>query len=131
LRAALWPHCPREEHLADMAMQAASDRWAQFVAYAGDGDAVGLAEACVRVDHVNGTESSPVAFLEGLYVVPQARRKGIAASLVAAVEGWARERGQRELASDAQLENEAGHAMHLALGFEETRRVVYFRKRLA
>jgi aminoglycoside 6'-N-acetyltransferase I len=131
LRRALWPHCPHDEHLADMAAQVASPRWAQFVAYSASGQAVGLAEAALRTDHVNGTESSPVPFLEGMYVAPQARRQGVGASLVAAVERWAREMGYRELASDARLENEVAHAVHRALGFEETERVVFFRKRLA
>lgn len=57
---------------------------------------------------MNGTDSSPVAFLEGLYVAPAGRRQGIAALLV----------------------DTASHAMHLALGFEETERGVYFRKPL-
>ena len=35
-----------------------------------------------------------------------------------------------EIASDAQLENVEGHAFHTAIGFEETERVVYFRRRL-
>lgn len=102
--------------------------FAAFVAH--DGKPVGFAEAAVRTDYVNGADSSPVPFLEGLYVVPEARRKGAAADLVAAVAAWAREMGYRELASDARLENEASHALHRALGFEETERVVFFRKSL-
>jgi aminoglycoside 6'-N-acetyltransferase I len=84
----------------------------------------------VRADYVNGTNSSPVAFLEGLYVVPEARRKGIAASLVSAVSQWAHSVGCRELASDALLENETSHAVHRALGFQETERVIFFRRTL-
>ncbi len=34
-------------------------------------------------------------------------------------------------ASDALLENEASHALHLALGFQETERVIFFRKSLS
>jgi aminoglycoside 6'-N-acetyltransferase I len=56
------------------------------------------------------------------------RRAGIAGCLVAAVERWARQRGCREFASDALIANEASHAVHRALGFEETERVVFFRK---
>jgi aminoglycoside 6'-N-acetyltransferase I len=113
-----------------MAAQVAHpQRFAAFVAH--DGNPVGFAEAAIRSDYVNGTMWSPVAFLEGLYVLPAARRKGVAGELVAAVAGWARELGYRELASDARLENEASHAMHRALGFEETERVVYFRRLLA
>jgi aminoglycoside 6'-N-acetyltransferase I len=102
--------------------------FAAFVAH--DGRPVGFAEAAVRTDYVNGAQSSPAPFLEGLYVLPEARRKGAARELVAAVAAWARAMGYRELASDARLENEASHAMHRALGFDEMERVVFFRKTL-
>jgi aminoglycoside 6'-N-acetyltransferase I len=46
------------------------------------------------------------------------------------VEAWARERGFRELASDALLENTVSHAAHAALGFEEVERAVKYRKPL-
>ncbi len=49
---------------------------------------------------------------------------------MAAVAAWAKERGLTELASDALLDNSVSHAAHKAIGFEETERVVYFRKRL-
>jgi len=130
LRQALWPHDTREEHLVEMASFLASPRrYAQFVAYSA-GRPVGFAEAAVRSDYVNGTTSSPVAFLEGIYVLPEARRKGVAASLVLAVADWARSVGCLEFASDAALENQASHAVHCALGFAETERVVFFRKEL-
>jgi aminoglycoside 6'-N-acetyltransferase I len=117
LRQALWPHCTPEEHLSEMSMFCANpERYAQFIAYAQSGQAMGFVEAAVRTDYVNGTRSSPVAFLEGIYVVPEERRKGIARSLVAAVECWARDVGCHEFASDAALENQLSHAMHRALG---------------
>jgi aminoglycoside 6'-N-acetyltransferase I len=94
------------------------------------GKAVGFAEAALRVDYVNGTDSSPVAFLEGLYVAPGSRRAGVARALVAAVEQWARREGCSELASDCLLENIDAHEVHRALGFGETERVVYFRKEI-
>ena len=132
LRQALWPDGAREDHLKEMSSCLADPRrYGQFVAYSPTREAVGLAEASLRSDYVNGTESSPVAFLEGLYVVPPARRKGAAAALVAAVCDWARGRGLRELASDAVLENSVSHVVHRALGFEETERVVFFRRKLA
>ena len=131
LRQALWPHGALEQHLSEMASFIASEeRFAQFVAYSNSKQAVGFVEASVRTDYVNGTDSSPVAFLEGIYVVPEARRKGIARSLVSAVCFWAQNVGCRELASDALLENQTSHAVHRALGFEETERVVFFRKAL-
>jgi aminoglycoside 6'-N-acetyltransferase I len=132
LRNALWPQCTPEQHLSEMASFLSSpERYAQFVAYSGLGEAVGLVEASVRTDYVNGADSSPVAFLEGIYVVPEARRKGVAAALVAAVTRRALDVGCRELASDALLENQASHAVHRALGFQETERVVFFRRVLS
>jgi len=88
----------------------------------------GFVEASKRVDYVNGTSSSPVAFLEGLYVDPISRRKGVARALVAEVDRWACAEGCSELASDSLVENLVAHAAHRALGFEETERVVYFRR---
>lgn len=128
-RMALWPGEEASAHRHDMASYlAAPERYCQFVAYDDGGAAMGFAEASVRSDYVNGTESSPVAFLEGIYVAPAYRRRGVAGHLVAMVERWARDRGFSELASDALLDNDESHAMHGALGFEETERVVYFRK---
>jgi aminoglycoside 6'-N-acetyltransferase I len=101
-----------------------------FVAYTESNAAVGFVEAALRTDYVNGTTSTPVAFLEGLYVVPEARRQGVARALVAAIERWALDRGCREFASDASLANHVSHTVHRALGFEKTERVVFFRKPL-
>ncbi len=132
LRQALWPQCSREQHLSEMLSYIASpERYAQYIAYSSSEQPIGLVEASVRTDYVNGTSTSPAAFLEGIYVVPEARRKGIAASLIATISEWAQSIGCKELASDALLENEASHALHLALGFQETERVVFFRKALS
>ena len=131
LRQALWPHCHRERHVAEMSAQCASpEHYVAFVAHASPGSSVGFVEAAVRADYVNGTESSPVAFLEGVYVVPDARNTGIARALVSEVERWAVSVGCNEFASDASVENLHSHLFHRALGFKETERVVFFRKLL-
>lgn len=127
LRMALWPDASASEHQEDMEDQVcAPDRYVQFLARADDGQAIGLAEAAIRTDYVNGTDSSPVAFLEGLYVMPEARRQGAARALIDAVRAWARDRGCKELASDTALDNVVSQAAHTRLGFRETERVVYF-----
>lgn len=130
LRAELWS-APREEELAEMAaMAAAPQRYGAFIAYSEQGEPLALAEVARRVDYVNGAQTSPVAFLEALYVVPHARGRGIATALVAQVCRWAKEQGLRELASDAALDNVTSHGVHRALGFEESERVVFYRKPL-
>ena len=91
---------------------------------------VSIAEATLRHDYVNGCSTSPVSFLEGIYVRPAWRRQGAARLLCRAVEAWGRERGCREFASDALIDNQVSHLMHAALGFEERERVVCYCKPL-
>lgn len=132
LRRELWPQGEAREHLEEMELECSSpDRFCAFIAYDESGRALGFVEVSARGDYVNGTSSSPVGFVEGLHVVANARNRGIGRSLVEAAQRWARDRGCREMASDATIDNEASHAMHRALGFVETERVVYFRKELA
>ena len=76
---------------------ASPHRYAQFVAYSAADAAVGFVEAAARIDHVNGTRSTPVAFLEGMYVVPEARRQGVARALVAVVESGGHAHASRAL----------------------------------
>lgn len=129
MRRALWPEGGTDAELLREMERALADpgTCVQFMAFFGE-QAVGFAEAAVRRDAVNGATLSPVAFLEGLHVVPAARRQGVARRLVQAVIDWAVGAGFTELASDALLENTASHAMHRALGFEEAERVVCFRR---
>lgn len=132
LRSALWPDSAATDHLAEMADIAG--RAATFVAllaYDEQGRAQGLAEASVRHDYVNGSNTSPVAYLEGVFVEQASRGQGVARQLIAAVERWADGKGCRELASDAALDNLGSQRMHAALGFAETERVVYFLKPVA
>jgi len=131
LRKALWPEGSDAGYRQEMAaFVSAPDRYGQFMVRSDDGRPLGLAEVSVRTDHVNGTESNRVAFLEGLYVTPESRRQGVARALLVAVSAWARARGCTELASDTQLDNTLSQTVHTRLGFEETERVVYFNMRL-
>lgn len=90
---------------------------------------VGFAELSIR-NYAEDCVTDRVAYLEGWYVVPEARRRGVGRALVAAAEEWARSQGCIEFASDALLENEASAAAHRALGFEETVQIRCFRKQL-
>ena len=95
-----------------------------------DGKAAGFAHCQLRHDYVEGTDSSPVGYLEGIYVEEALRRRGHARALLAACETWAAGRGCTEFASDCELGNEASRAFHLHAGFDEANRIVCFAKRL-
>ena len=132
LRLALWPGERREEFAAEIAtLLADAGETVNLIARADDGETMGFAEAALRHDYVEGCQTSPVAFLEGIYVTPEHRRKGVAAALIRAVEDWGRRCGCTEFASDAPIDNIDSQTMHRALGFEETNRVVYFRKEIS
>ena len=129
LRATLWPD-ERADELRAEAEAMLGDPDAIALLARMDGQAAGFAEATLRRDYVNGCETSPVAFLEGIFVNPEHRHQHVAQTLTEHVAEWGRAQGCTEFASDALLENTASHAFHAAIGFEETERVVYFRKAL-
>jgi len=131
LRLALWPDATADEHRGYLALSLAQpDRFLHLVMYDGQRRAIAFIDGSIRSDYVNGTESTPVGFVEGVYVLPDWRRHGIARQLFDAIADWSRARGCRELASDALIDNDVSQRAHLALGFRETDRVVYFTKKL-
>ena len=125
----LWPDHERAALMSELKDILAKEDAAFFLAEK-DGKQVGFAQCQLRRDYVEGTESSPVGYLEGIFVEEEARGSGIARSLLSACESWAREQGCREFASDCQLTNTGSLSFHLALGFEEANRIICFTKKL-
>ena len=95
-----------------------------------DDQCVGLALCSLRYDYVEGCESSPVGYLEGIVVNEKYRKNGIAKSLCSECEMWAREKGCKEFASDCELTNLDSFSFHLSIGFEEENRIICFKKKL-
>jgi aminoglycoside 6'-N-acetyltransferase I len=94
-----------------------------------DRDALGFAELSIR-PYAEDCVTDRVAYLEGWYVVPEARRRGVGRALVEAAERWAVTQGCTEFRSDAFLDNDVSAAAHHALGFVETVQIRCFRKAL-
>ena len=94
------------------------------------GRSIGFSQCQLRHDYVEGTKSSPVGYLEGIFVDGAHRRLGYAARLLSACEGWAKEKGCREFASDCELTNTDSLKFHLSLGFTEANRIICFTKKL-
>lgn len=95
-----------------------------------DGEAIGFAQCGLRHDYVEGTDTSPVGYLEGIYVKEECRKRGIARELLLVCQEWARGQGCTEFASDCELVNEDSLKFHLEMGFEEANRIICFSKRL-
>lgn len=132
LRCAFWDGESEEEHYASLKKFTTTHApYFAFIANDPDGRAVGFAEISVRRDYVNGTHTSPVLYLEGIFVLPEYRGQGISGALCDAAGQWGARHGFREFASDSDVDNEVSIRAHLGLGFEETDRVVCFCKVIA
>ena len=128
LASRMWNHNPVELEL-EFASLTASDEAACFLAW-NDNQPIGFAQCQLRHDYVEGCDTSPVGFLEGIYVDSEHRRSGVARALLAACEDWARSVGCSEFASDCELDNEMSLAFHLATGFVEAGRIICFTSKL-
>jgi aminoglycoside 6'-N-acetyltransferase I len=128
MRRLLWPDEDQAEIARETGPLLARDDYAVFAA-----DDGGRLAGFIEVGHRDVAEScttSPLGYVEALWVEPEYRRRGVARALFEAAKQWSRQQGYRELGSDAVLENTASHTMHGRLGFTETERLVTFLMRL-
>ena len=124
----MWEDNVLEELAADLAEIISSHEAAVFLGTI-DGQAIGFAQCQLRHDYVEGTETSPVGYLEGIFIEETYRRKGFAKQLLAACEEWAKKQGCTEFASDCEIGNDASLAFHLKLGFAAATRIICFAKK--
>ena len=123
----IWPEHTPDELSGIITDYMTSENSAVFAEIA-DGQYVGVALCGLRHDYVEGCETSPVGYLEGVSVREAFRHQGIARKLVSECEQWAREKGCTEFASDCELTNTASLRFHLSIGFQEENRIICFRK---
>jgi aminoglycoside 6'-N-acetyltransferase I len=129
LAKALWPKQDQEVLRQEMAELCTQREAALFLAECG-AQAVGFAQCQLRRDYVEGTHSSPVGYLEGIYVCPALRGRHVGLQLLKACENWARTMGCLEFASDCTIENTGSQAFHQKADFTQAARIVCFTKRL-
>jgi aminoglycoside 6'-N-acetyltransferase I len=125
----LWPGHTAGDLSAEFSEILAREDAAFFLACEGDAP-IGFAQCQLRHDYVEGTKTSPVGYLEGIFVAEAHRKQGIAKRLLAACEGWAKEKGCTEFASDCELRNTESLRFHLSMGFGEAGRIICFAKRI-
>ena len=118
-----------EELIEEFSQLLDSEECAVFLLHINDKPA-GFAQCQLRHDYVEGAHTSPVGYLEGIYVLPEYRSQGHAHELLAHCEQWARSQGCTEFASDCELDNTGSLAFHLKMGFTEANRVICFTKKL-
>lgn len=125
----LWPNHTLNDLEEEMLAYINSDKAAIFIAYEAS-EPIGFAQCQLRCDYVEGTNSSPVGYLEGVFVKENKRKQGTAKQLVMQCEAWAKAEGCIEFASDCELTNQESLYFHLKMGFEEANRIICFTKQL-
>lgn len=125
----LWPDLTLEESKEEIKNYINGNTTAVFTNII-DGDCIGLSLCSLRNDYVEGCDSSPVGYLEGIVVDSQHRMKGIANSLFKECEDWAKSKGCKEFASDCELINDDSLKFHLNIGFKEENRIICFKKKI-
>ncbi len=123
----MWDDASLNELETDFANITGSKTAVCFIYYL-DNVPIGFAQCSLRNDYVEGTNSSPVGYLEGVFIEEEYRKKGYAKELVFACEKWAKEMGCSEFASDCELKNKNSLKFHLSIGFDEANRIICFRK---
>ncbi len=91
-----------------------------------NGRAIAFISLSIRKDYVEGAKTSPVAYLEGISVLSEYQRSGIAKKLIDFARRWAKNQGIRQLASNCELDNLTSQAFHSAIGFKEVNRTVNY-----
>lgn len=127
LAVQMWDESPIAELEKSFSKIVSSETAICFIKYA-DGIPIGFAQCSLRNDYVEGTDSSPVGYLEGVFVKEEYRNKGHAKELLLACQKWAKDMGCSEFASDCELTNINSLKFHLAMGFDEANRIICFRK---
>jgi aminoglycoside 6'-N-acetyltransferase I len=102
----------------------------QFYLFLENSNAVGFIYMSVRNDYVEGSDSSPVGYVEGIYVKPEHRRKGISGKLLKQGEQWAKQKGCTQIGSDIYADNKVSYDFHTAIGFKEAGRLIAFIKEI-
>lgn len=123
----LWPEHHFEELKEDF-MELMKTNNNKFYLYYLDHDYIGFIHLSIRNDYVEGSTSSPVAYVEGIYVKPDFRRQGISRMLIAAGEQWGKSVGCIQIASDIEHDNIESYDFHLGVGFKEANRLIAFIK---
>jgi aminoglycoside 6'-N-acetyltransferase I len=123
----LWPECDyKEEYENGLKIMKSADQ--QIFVAKEKKSCIGFIQLSLKTDYVEGTTSSPVVYIEGLYVEPQCRRKGIARRLILKAEKWGLRKNCVEIASDSELTNTDSIEFHNSIGFQEVNRIVCFKK---
>jgi len=131
LRLSLWPEVSKEVHEKEIEqMLSSTERFVVFFSIESDKDILGFLEASIREIIDEGCVFKKIGYIEGWYVKPKHRNKGIGCSLAIAAEKWMLDQGLKEIGSDTDIENIISQKAHHSLGYREVDRLILYRKNI-
>ncbi len=127
---ALWPHYKKKGDELKTILESIikSRKQTAFLCKNNDNKPIAFINISLRSDYVQGSKTSPVGYIEGIFVKPKYRNQGIAKELIKIAEKWTMKKGCKELGSDAELDNTDSQKFHKKLGFKEANKIVSFIK---
>ncbi len=127
----LWPEYDPGELSQIVSDGIQSKKYRRLLCQNDSGVYVGFIDLSLRHDYVEGSSTSPVAYIEGIYVKSDYRNLGVAKFMVSEAGNWAKQNGCSEIGSDTSLTNIDSQNFHERVGFEKSDVVVHFIKKLA
>jgi len=129
MRHELYGELSAQFHEAEMELIFSSKEATCFIGLSESGAAVAMLEVSLR-NFVDGCLGGPVGYIEGVYVTPLERKQGYAGELIEFATSWFRSKGCRDMAADAELANLIAQDFLTRAGFDETYRVVEYKRSL-
>lgn len=84
----------------------------------------------LKFEHVHEATSTPVGYLEGIFVKEKYRKLGIAKKMYEAGEKWAKSKGCLQMGSDTWDWNKDSVLFHKKLGFKIANPIIHFIKNI-
>ena len=129
MRHELYGELSAQFHEAEMELIFSSKEATCFIGLRESGAAVAMLEVSLR-NFVDGCLGGPVGYIEGVYVTLGERKQGYAGELIEFATSWFRSKGCRDMAADAELANLIAQDFLTRAGFDETYRVVEYKRSL-
>jgi len=129
MRHELYGELSAQFHEAEMELIFSSKEATCFIGLSESGAAVAMLEVSLR-NFVDGCLGGPVGYIEGVYVTLGERKQGYAGELIEFATSWFRSKGCRDMAADAELANLIAQDFLTRAGFDETYRVVEYKRSL-
>jgi len=116
-------------HNKEMALILQASDQTCFIIFNEKDEHIGFIELSLR-NIVDECLSSPVGYIEGIYLTSCHRGLGLGRQLVEFAADWFKSKGCTEMATDAEIDNVDAQRFHQHVGFTETSRIVEYKKSL-